>query len=112
MDQQISCAWLQAAADLGIRVVAPFRLETEVGDIVEFEAHILDFGGPKGTVAGNQESEFGRAELRSRQGYYASNLFPSYRIYDRQHFIDTLNDWGWFGESGKEPPWFTGKPWS
>jgi hypothetical protein len=109
MDEQISDAWRQAVADLGIRVVSPFKLVSEGGEVELFEAHVLDFGGPSGTVVGSQDSG---ADIRKRLGYYASNLFPTYRTYARQHFIDTLNDWGWFGEPGKQPPWYTGKPWS
>jgi hypothetical protein len=91
-------------------VVAPFGLQTESGETEWFEAHILDFGGPKEAVVANEDS--GLDDIRKRLGYYASNLFPTYRTYVRQYFIDTLNDWGWFGEPGKEPPWYTGKPWS
>jgi hypothetical protein len=109
MDAQIPEAWRQASADLGIRVASPFALMTESGETV-FEAHILDFGGPKGTVVATQDS--GSDDTRNRLGYYPSNLFPTYRVYVRQYFIDTLNDWGWFGEKGKEPPWYTSKPWS
>jgi hypothetical protein len=110
MDVQISNAWRQAASDLGIKVVAPFGLATESGETEWFEAHILDFGGPKGTVIANQDGGFD--DTRKQLGYYTSNLFPSYQTYMRQYFIDTLNDWGWFGEAGKAPPWYTGKPWS
>ena len=110
MDSQISEAWLEAAADLGIKVVVPFPLKTESGETQWFEAYIADFGGPKGTVVGNQDSR--TEDIRQRLGYYPSNLFPSYRTYNRQHFIDTLNDWGWSGAKGQEPPWYTGKPWS
>jgi hypothetical protein len=109
-DIEISNAWTQAAADLEIRVVAPFTLTTTNGEPILFEAHILDCGGPKGLIVGNQESEFGGA--RKASGYYYSNLYPGYRRYDRQLFVDTLNDWGWFGEKGAEPTWYTGKSWS
>jgi hypothetical protein len=34
------------------------------------------------------------------------------RIRDRQFFIDTLDDWKWFGPEGKQPGWYTGKDWS
>jgi hypothetical protein len=110
MDQQISHAWRQAASDLGIRVVAPFKLVSERGEVKWFEAHILDFGGPKGTVACSQSSW--RGDLRKSLGYYPSILYPTYRIYVRQLFIDTLDDWGWFGSPGDQPSWYTGKPWS
>jgi hypothetical protein len=95
-DIEISNAWIQAAADLDIRVVAPFSLATIEGESILFEAHILDFGGAKGSIVGNQGSEFGG--VRKASGYYYSNLYPGYRRYHRQLFIDTLNDWGWFGK--------------
>jgi len=45
----MSKAWLKAAKDLGIRVVAPFTVRTSEGELGTYEAHVLDFGGPKGT---------------------------------------------------------------
>jgi hypothetical protein len=102
MDAQISDAWRQAAAELGIRVTAPFALVTESGETVCFEAHILDFGGPKGTVVASQDS--GLDDMRNRLGYYPSNLFPTYRAYVRQYFIDTLNDWGGLATKAKNRP--------
>lgn len=110
MDMEMSDAWRQAAADLGIRVVAPFTLTAESGETREFEAHVLDFGGPKGTVVTGEES--GLNDMRGSLGYYASNLSPTYRSYVREHFIETLNDWGWFGHEGQPPSWYTGEPWS
>jgi hypothetical protein len=90
MDIEISHAWLQAADDLGIRVVSPFTLTTETGESALYEVHVQGCGGPQGTVAGNLESE-GRS-LRAKYGYSWSNLSASYRRYDRQLFVDTLND--------------------
>lgn len=110
MDELISDAWRQAAVDLGIRVVAPFSLTTESGETEWFEVHLPDFGGPKGMVMASQDRGF--TDMRERLGYYQSNVFPIYRTYDRQCFVDTLNDWGWFGGKGQEPGWYTGKPWS
>ena len=109
IDQSMANAWLEAADDLGIRVVAPFRLVTGDGE-VWFEAFIPDFGGPKGTIAGSIENPVPNS--RQQLGYFPSDLGPSYRGYVRQFFIDTLNDWGWFGEEGKKPRWYTGQPWS
>ena len=109
IDYAISEAWLQAANDLGIRVTAPFVMKCD-GEAVLWEAYIADFGGPAGTVVGSQHSP-GRDE-RQVKGYYASNLWPSYRVYSRKLFIDTLNDWRWFGDPESRPSWYTGQPWS
>lgn len=110
VDFQISDAWRQTATELGIRVVAPVELSTENGETEWFEAHILDFGGPKGTIVAKLDG--GLDDIRTRLGYFPSNLSSTYRVYVREYFIDTLNDWGWFGELGNEPLWYTGKPWS
>jgi len=80
---------------------------------VQYEAHIKNFGKPMGTVVGSIGDEdtikSNHDDVRSERGYYASELADCYRIYSRQLFIDTLNDWMWFGEKGKEPSWYTGK---
>src|SRR5438552_296623 len=101
-------AWLEAASDLGIRVVAPFLLTTASGETVWCEAHVLDFGGPNGIFIGNTDSKQ-LLVLQGCDGYAFSHLGHSYRSYSRESFIDMLNDWGWFGETGKEPTWFTGE---
>lgn len=36
----------------------------------------------------------------------------AYADYDREVFVDTLNDWGWFGDAQRAPAWFTGRPWT
>ena len=108
LDEAISQAWLDAARDLGIRVVAPFTVQADVP--VTYEAHVVDFGGPKGTVVGVLEDKL--EDCRTTQGFYRSNLSDSCRSYERQHFIATLNDWGWYGPSGLRPVWYTGQSWS
>jgi hypothetical protein len=110
IDKAISASWLEAARDLGIRVVAPFTLRVSEGERITYEAHLLDFGGPKGTVVGVLDD--GLQDGRATQGYYCSNLAASYRRYERIHFIDTLNDWGWYGPVELRPSWYTGARWS
>ncbi len=110
VDALISDAWAEAARDLGIRVTAPFRLALENGEELWFEAHVADFGGPNGTVVGNKGNVL--ADVRKVKGFYASNVWPSYQAYSRELFVATLNDWGWFGEKGKQPSWYSGEPWS
>ena len=108
-DQGLVNAWLEAASDLGIRVVAPFQFRTQAGETLWCEAHVLDFGSPQGILVGNCESNQ-LLVLRESDGYAFSHLSRSYRSYSRECFIDMLNDWRWFGETGKEPSWYTGEP--
>ena len=111
VDERISKAWLEAAVDLGIRVVAPFPLTTDTGESLLYEAHIADFGGPQGIILGLVDRDY-IGDMRSRHGYAWSNVSERYRQYDRQLFIDTLNDWQWCGQKGGKPSWHTGKTWS
>jgi hypothetical protein len=112
IDPDISHAWLEAAEDLGIRVTAPFKMDVPVpeDELRVYEPHILDFSGPRGTVVGVLDDRL--HDCRSEQGFYCSNIGPSYRTYQRQPFIDTLNDWGWFELADLRPVWYTGKSWS
>jgi hypothetical protein len=107
-DEAISQAWLEAAKDLGIRVAAPFTVHSD--EPITYEAHVMDFGGPKGTVVGVLDDKLD--DCRATQGFYRSNLASSYRHYERQHFVATLNDWGWYGPEELRPVWYTGKSWS
>lgn len=111
LNEAIAKAWRDAADDLGIRVIAPFEITTESGERIAYEAFISNFGGPRGTVVGVLNDAFPDS-VRTAQGYYASNLGPSYQRYRREFFIDTLNDWKWFGDEQLKPDWYTGKNWS
>jgi hypothetical protein len=51
-------------------------------------------------------------DIRSGHGYASSDLSANYRQYDRDLFVDTLNDWQWFGQKGEQLSWYTGKKWS
>ncbi|HET9782855.1 MAG TPA: hypothetical protein VFR33_13875 [Candidatus Dormibacteraeota bacterium] len=45
-------------------------------------------------------------------GLYYSSINPSaYSAFDREHFVGTLNDWGYFGAPDKTPPWYSGLAW-
>jgi hypothetical protein len=72
LDDAISQAWLEAAKDLGIRVAAPFTVHSD--EPILYEAHVMDFGGPKGTVVGVLDDKLD--DCRATQGFYRSNLPP------------------------------------
>jgi cytidylate kinase len=110
LDDQMTKAWREAANDLGIRVNAPFEAKLDDGSVVRFEAQVLDFGSKSGAVV---VSGLGTSwEIAKRLGFWVSALEAPYRKYDRQFFIDTLNDWGWFGEKQSSPSWYSGRPWT
>ncbi len=105
IDAKISDAWRNAASDLGIRVVAPVTVGTS-----QFEAHVLDFGSATGAIAMSDRSRL--FDELTKKSYWCSVLGEIYRTYDRQLFIDTLNDWQWCGAPGKVPTWYTGTSWT
>jgi hypothetical protein len=107
----IADAWHTAVADLQLEVIAPYVAQTDKGEY-EFIALIKNFGSEQGTLLclPEQWDDEGFAGVAEQLGFYCSGIYPeSYCRYDRQHFIDTLNDWGWFGDQSKTPKWYTRK---
>jgi hypothetical protein len=106
MNSRISNAWHIARADLGVRVIAPYEARTGSGEVVACEAYLPDFGSPAGAIALGHDATGGRRT--KLDGHWCSVLYEPYEAYDRTLFIETLNDWGWFGPTGMEPDWYAG----
>ena len=100
-------AWQLAAQDLGIRVTAPVELLNADGKPFQCEAFVEDFGSPKGAVIVSSKTERRiRQSLRSLgdEVWVSRDAGGSYR---RKGYVDMLLDWGWFGEQGAEPGWYS-----
>jgi hypothetical protein len=102
-------SWKQASAELGFTFLSPYRLEN-----VEFMGLIPDFGSPKGMlIFYNEDLETDPwAKIAEKYGFGYSCLGCSYEKYNKELFIDTLNDWRWSPKSEQPPHWYTGEPWS
>lgn len=101
-----SQVWLVAAADLGIRVEAPFELRTDDGRVATCAAWLPDFGGPRGTVLASRFAPDWAPEAAAAAGYYTSGLNPAhYEPYDRARYVAALTDWGWYGDAEARPSW-------
>ena len=114
MSDDIAAAWRAAANDLGIRVTAPFSLPPSAEhEGAAFIALVHEYGSPAGTLVATVAEELAPLERVSKPlGYFVSLLNPdSYGRYDRQLFMDTLNDWGYFGPD-VPPGWYSGMPWT
>jgi hypothetical protein len=95
----MQAAWREAAAQLGIEVVAPFEVAG-----VSFPAYLPDFGGPQGMViTGLTSSAEGEAAAASEAGVYLSRVSDGYAEFDCGQFQAALDDWGWYG-AGREAP--------
>ena len=101
--------WRKAEQDLGIDI----DLKAAVGLKNGTKTFVLikDFGGPKGIIVSSIDDTQDFKELQEL-GFYCSALGDSYTSYDRVLFIDTLNDWGFFGEAKNRPTWYEGKSWT
>ena len=102
-------AWRKAEQDLGIKINPEFTLRLK--DRTRTFLCIEHFGGPKGTIAASLDDTADFKEL-TELGFYCSALADSYSTYDRDLFVDTLNDWGFFGKINEKPSWYTGQSWT
>jgi hypothetical protein len=103
-------SWRIAAQDLNIRIQSPFTLTVGKNKIIA-TLLVENFGSKKGTIVLSIDYE-GDFNEPKKLGYYCSALNPEgYSIYNREKFIDTLNDWGFFGEKKETPDWYTGQTW-
>jgi hypothetical protein len=106
-------AWLDAAVDLGIRVQHPFEFKTKSGRVVITSGvYLPDFGNWHGMLLPCRFDPDEIGALADDTDFALSALAPScYEPYDREQYIDTLNDWGWFGPEETRPSWYTGAYW-
>jgi hypothetical protein len=98
-------AWQIAAQDLGIEIVIPFVLTLKNGEQVPADLLIKDFG-PILVATDAAEETFRRlGDQLAAEGYGYSAFFGEELTYDREDFIEILNDWGWTGPEERRPAW-------
>ena len=81
---------------------------TNDGNEHKFLLLVEGFGSKKGTliITTDNTVDF---KIHEKYGYYCSALNPlSYSKYNRENFIETLEDWDYFGESNEKPQWYNG----
>lgn len=106
-------AWLEAAADLGIRVQHPFTFTNRSGVTATTQGvYLPDFGSRAGTLLVCRFDPEELDRLADDTDFFCSGLNPlSYEPYRRDLYVETLNDWGWFGPPDDRPGWYTGAWW-
>ena len=108
-EQLLRDSCLAACAELGVRIITPFKLEGIDGSSVEFVALFPDFGSAKGTVVCHFRDWPAKQAVANRHGFFCSGLHPdSYNKYNREHFVDAFEEWGWQGNSSERPNWCRG----
>jgi hypothetical protein len=113
-ERRISAAWEVAAGELGLSLIGPTGV-LAVSPPAPYVVWVEHFGSTDGTVCGVVDADATEREAMNEwardRGAYCSWLSHRYRVYDRDLFTATLDDWGWFG-SGDTPTWYTGLPWA
>lgn len=112
LDQRIAEAWQAACADLGIHIKTPFTLTQKDGAAVQYIALVEHFGSEKGMLLLSDSTDSMPMNVAQANGYGYSCLSHGYENYERERFVDTLNDWGWTGPRSETPDWYTGEPWT
>lgn len=110
IEKTIAESWVLAARDLGIRLTSPFIL-VQGGQEYQFIALLPDFGSLSGALVCSFDKWNLYKHAASSEGFYCSGLAEIYAHYERGLFVDTLNDWGWYGPAEETPSWYTGEPW-
>jgi hypothetical protein len=111
-EAKVVAAWEEAAADLGVRFTTPFIIALSDGRRQEHLGLVHQFGRRIGTVISVLHEPSERTQHPGDDDYFTSILGPGYTRYERQEFIDTLNDWQFFGPDRERPEWYSGKRWS
>ncbi len=109
IETRVVAAWRRAEIDLGIRFSTPFCHALADGRICECPGLIHCFGSPLGTVIAvlGQPSE-SEAMPSREDGYHFSILGEMYGQFERELFIETLNDWQYYGPVSERPTWYAG----
>ena len=109
--EHTTAIWRQAAHDLGLKLIAPFKLADE-DRTLSYPGLIPPFGSPMGmlVIVGLHYDDHVR--VAQQQGYGYSCFSEDSQSYDRDSFIDVLNDWGWSDSPNSVPAWYTGEPWT
>jgi hypothetical protein len=108
-------SWEIASEDLGIEIETPFYLDIGIRKLKAIML-IKYFGNTNGTLIIPLNETFSTEEFANydigflqKLGYYISYLnLSAYEDYNREHFIDTLLDWGFYGEMKNKPSWYEG----
>lgn len=108
-------AWAIASVELGIELEAPFILRANGREhlCIAWLPHF--FSAKRGVVVASLETDpVTFASDAESEGYaYSLVNVQTYGQFDRDLFINTLKDWGYYGSEEKKPSWYAGVvPWT
>src|SRR5580765_3129511 len=107
IETKVVSAWQDAARDLGIRFTSPVTAQHD-GASISCLGLVHQFGRRIGTIISVIDEPSSETRYPANDDFLPSRLSDSYAHYDRQFFIDTLNDWQFFGADAEKPGWYAG----
>ena len=107
-DQNLITAWQRASEDLGIDIKTNYLVNTEGGK-VKYPVFVRSFGKKKGTIIAKYELFIDFPMPKHKDYHFSAVNVETYSKYDREYFIETLEDWGYFGADFNKPIWYRGK---
>ena len=100
-------AWKFAAQELGLEIITPLKMNTENGK-VNYPILVKNFGAKKGTIIA-QHAFFMDYPMPKHKDYHFSAVNANfYSEFNKEQFIDTLEDWGYYGSNVSKPEWYKG----
>jgi hypothetical protein len=106
-----AAAWREASRNLGIEFISPFSLNNG-SETLSYVGLVPCFGSKRGTaviIEEDLEKQSRLCHVAAAQGYGYSCFGPDGSDYDRDVFIEVLNDWEWVVPA-RPPAWYSGSP--
>src|SRR5436190_1835387 len=96
-EAKVVAAWKEAAAELGFQFTSPFIATLPDGSQQEHIGLVHHFGRRVGTLISVLYEPSEHFRRPTSEDYFWSILGLGYRHYNRDDFIEALDDWGYFG---------------
>ena len=111
-EAKVVAAWREAAADLAIRFTSPFVITSADGLSYEHLGLVHQFGRRVGALISVLHEPSEQIPRPAGDDYFWSILGPGYGRYERKVFIETLDDWQFFGSKAERPSWYSAASWT
>jgi len=106
-DKNLIAAWKLAAQELGLEITTPFIMNTVNGKVY-YPLLVKKFGRRKGTIIARHSLFMDYPMPKDKDYYFSAVNAEHYSNYDKANFIETLEDWGYFGQQSAKPEWYNG----
>jgi hypothetical protein len=107
LDEPLIKAWKIAADELGLDIITHLQMNSENGKVT-YPVLVKYFGGKKGTIIARHALFMDYPMPKHKDYHFSAVNADSYSKYNRKTFIETLEDWGYYGDEASKPEWYNG----